>query len=89
MNSRTLPQFWKLYYKLPFHVRRRAVTAYRLWQYNPKAPGLHFKRVSNTRLVFSVRIGRDYRALGLLHADTVTWFWIGKHDEYERLLKHG
>jgi hypothetical protein len=28
-----------------------------------------------------------YRALGLLKGDTVTWFWIGTHDEYERLLK--
>jgi hypothetical protein len=35
----------------------------------------------------SVRIGVGYRALGLLKADTVTWFWIGTHDEYDRLLK--
>jgi len=24
--------------------------------------------------------------LDLLKGDTVTWFWIGTHDEYERLL---
>lgn len=88
MNSQALPSFWERYRQLPKQVRRRASRAYRLWQQNPNAPGLRFKRVSVTRPVYSVRIGDDYRVLGLLHADTVTWFWIGRHDEYERLLKH-
>jgi len=35
---------------------------------------------------WSVRIGGGYRALALLDADTFYWFWIGTHDEYERLL---
>jgi hypothetical protein len=34
----------------------------------------------------SIRIGRDYRALGILEGDTVTWYWIGKHDTYDRKL---
>ncbi len=88
MNSKTLPQFWQLYYKLPHSIRRRAARAYRLWSENPEAPGLYFKRVGNKRPVYSIRIGQDYRALGLLHGDTVTWFWIGPHDDYLRLLKH-
>lgn len=58
-----------------------------MWKQHPGAPGLQFKRVSETRPVYSVRIGADYRALGLLHGDTVTWFWVGMHDEYERMLK--
>jgi len=24
--------------------------------------------------------------LGILEGDTVTWFWIGSHDEYERFI---
>jgi hypothetical protein len=28
-----------------------------------------------------------YRAAGLLEDDEVTWFWIGSHAEYDRLLK--
>ncbi len=88
MNSQALPQFWRLYYRLPKQVRRRASKAYRLWQQNPEAPGLHFKRVGSTRPVYSIRIGDDYRVLGLLQGDTVTWFWVGRYDEYERLLKH-
>jgi len=33
-----------------------------------------------------VRIGRDYRAVGVRHHDEVIWFWIGSHADYERLL---
>ncbi len=87
MKSKTLPRFWKLYRRLPGDIRRRAAGAYQMWQQEPGSPGLHFKRVSRTRPVYSVRVGGSYRALGLLHGDTVTWFWIGSHDEYERLLK--
>lgn len=88
MNSQALPVFWKLYDQLPRQIRRRAGKAYRLWKQTPHAPGLQFKRVGRTRPVYSVRIDADHRALGLLQGDTVTWFWIGRHDEYERLLKH-
>lgn len=87
MKSRTTSQFWKLYDALPEEIQRRADSTYRLWQLNPRAPGLNFKRVGRRRPVYSVRIGRGYRALGRLDGDTIIWFWIGKHDDYERLLK--
>lgn len=38
--------------------------------------------------VYSVRIGQGHHALGLLVENAILWFWIGAHDEYERLLKH-
>lgn len=87
MNSQTLPQFWKLYNQLPKIIRRRAVKAYRLWRDKPQAPGLQFKLVGKRRPVYSVRINDAYRALGLLDGDTIYWFWIGAHDEYERIIK--
>ena len=87
MNSQTQPRFWKLYYQLPKDVRHRANKAYQIWCDNPHSPGLQFKRVGKRKPVYSARIGDSYRALGLLLGDTVYWFWIGKHDEYERLLK--
>ena len=46
-------------------------------------PGLRFKRIGDD---VSIRIGREYRALGILEGDTVTWYWIGKHDTYDRKL---
>jgi hypothetical protein len=44
-----------------------------------------FKKVQT---FWSARITDDYRALGVLEGDTVIWFWIGTHEEYERLM-HG
>ena len=32
------------------------------------------------------RAVRFYRALGLWEGDTITWFWIGSHAEYDTLL---
>jgi hypothetical protein len=42
--------------------------------------------VSDEDPLYSVRIGTNHRALGLLKGDTITWFWIGTHDEYERVI---
>lgn len=88
MKSVATSQFWKQYKTLPKDVQRQADRAYKLWQINPYAHGLYFKRVSKRQPIYSVRVGRGYRALGLLEQDTVLWFWIGHHDEYMRLLKH-
>ncbi len=86
MNSQAIPQFWKLYRQLPKEIRLRAARAYRVWRNNPSAPGLRFKRVGSHRPLYSVRITDSYRVLGLLEADTIYWFWIGPHDEYERII---
>lgn len=88
MRSITTAQFWKLYDALPDDVQYRADAAYALWQINPYAHGLYFKQVGNRRPVYSVRIGQNYRALGIVEDDVILWFWIGEHDEYIRLLKH-
>jgi hypothetical protein len=87
MNSRALPDFWRLYAQLPKDIRRRAAKAYWIWRSYPRSPGLQFKRIGNRRPVYSVRVNDDYRALGLLEENTIYWFWIGPHDEYERIIK--
>lgn len=56
---------------------------YRLWRQNPPHPLLQFKK---TGKVWSVRIGGGFRAMALLQNDVFHWFWIGTHDDYERLL---
>jgi hypothetical protein len=83
MNSRTTRRFRESFRALPPDVRARARQAYRLWRVYPQLPGLRFKRVGDQ---VSVRIGRQYRALGILEADTVYWYWIGKHDEYDERI---
>ena len=84
MRSYTTARFWKRYRELPLPVRRLAVKSYRLWRQNPRHSGLHFKRVGpNT---WSARVGEHYRALAAPVADGFVWFWIGPHDEYERMI---
>ncbi len=84
MNSHTTRSFRKAFQTLPPDVQRRARQAYELWRENPDLPGLRFKRVDDQ---VSVRIGRNYRALGILQGNDVYWYWIGKHDEYDRTIK--
>ena len=83
MKSSTTPDFWTSYATLPPEIKARAKVAYRLWQHDPRHPSLQFKKAGST---WSVRIGNGYRSLALLDAGVYYWFWIGTHDEYERLL---
>ncbi|PSB07596.1 hypothetical protein C7B62_19415 [Pleurocapsa sp. CCALA 161] len=83
MKSATLPSFWGKYRALSPAVRTGARKAYQLWAENPFHPSLHFKCINNKEDIWSVRVTRGHRALGVMSGDTVTWFWIGDHDEYE------
>lgn len=86
MLSKTTRVFWRHFDDLPADVKDLAEKAYRQFRSDPNHPSLQFKRVSRSEPVYAARIGIRYRALGLLEDDTITWFWIGSHDEYERLL---
>jgi hypothetical protein len=87
LKSHTNPSFRKMFAELPASVREQARAAYRLFRANPRHPGLNFKRVHGTARFVSVRVGRSYRAVGLRSgADEVVWFWIGPHEQYEKLL---
>ena len=83
MKSSTLPSFWTTYKSLDEATKRRARKAYRLWAQNPFHPSLHFKCINHEENVWSVRITLGCRAIGVLEGNTVTWFWVGGHDEYE------
>ncbi len=87
MKAKATPGFWRQYARLPRNVRRRARKAYQLWQANPQHPSLHFKRVDETEPIYSVRVGGGYRVLGVLEENTMVWFWIGSHADYDRRLK--
>jgi len=87
LKSHTNPAFRKLFASLSFEVREQARIAYRLFQANPRHPGLHFKHVHGSDKYVSARVGRSYRVVGILaKPDEVVWFWIGPHEEYETLL---
>ena len=87
MKSRTTGQFWDCYQKLPKHIQKRAKKAYKLFIENKDHPSLRLKKVMDQPDVYSVRISQAYRALGVKTDNTIIWFWIGSHDDYEQLLK--
>ena len=87
MKSSTTKEFRKRLNQLPIEVREQANKAYALWKTHPYHASLQFKRVSQRQPVYSVRVGLNYRTLGLLEKDHIYWFWIGSHAEYKQLLK--
>ena len=88
MISRTTGQFRLLLAQLPAEIQAAAREAYRLFSDNPSHPSLRFKPVQGTRDVYSARVSYGYRALGLVDGNTVVWFWIGSHADYDKLLRH-
>ena len=86
MKSQANARFWNLFRQLRPEVQDQAPEAYRIFAVNPRHPSLQFKRVGQSRPIYSVRISRDYRAVGILQGDAIIWFWIGNHQDYDRLL---
>ena len=86
MNSYLTEDFLEYFRRLPQEIKEKARKNYRLWRQNPNHPSLQFKRVHTREPIYAVRVGIGWRVLGLREDDTIYWFWIGPHDEYERLL---
>ncbi|MCC0179507.1 hypothetical protein I4641_21335 [Waterburya agarophytonicola K14] len=80
----TTRKFWKCYDKLTLQVKRTADQAYELLKTDPSHPSLHFKKIGNK--YWSVRVGLDYRALGVEVNNGISWFWIGTHAQYDKLV---
>ncbi len=87
LTSKTTTRFWKAYEALQSDVQQQAQEAYRFFRSNPQHPSLNFKMVAPSIQCYSVRITRGYRAVGVLEGDLITWFWIGNHDDYGRLIQ--
>lgn len=86
MKSRTTAEFRKSFANLPKQVQEQTREAYRQFKENPSYPSLRFKKVHPELPIYSARISNNYRAVGQLDGDTVIWFWVGSHAEYDRLL---
>jgi hypothetical protein len=83
MKSSTSTAFRKQFGALSPEVRRLARKQFRLWLEDHWHPSLHFKRVGP---YWSARVDRDHRALGLENDGAIVWFFIGRHDDYERRI---
>ena len=69
MKSRTTLSFRRCFADLPADVQGQAREAYRKFVDNPHHPSLHTKKVHAAEQIYSVRISRDYRALGAQAAE--------------------
>ena len=86
MKSRTTERFRKVFEKLSPPIQEQAKETYRLFEQNPSYPSLRFKKIHKSEDTYSVRISQDYGALGVLEGDTIIWFWIGSHADYDQLI---
>lgn len=86
MKSFTTLKFRLCYASLPSHIQDLARKNYRLWLENKDHPSIQFKQVHPTKPIFSARVGMAYRALGVTQANEIIWFWIGSHNDYDKLL---
>lgn len=83
MRHYTSSDFWMLYWALPPEIRELADKNYELLKVNPRHPSLRLKRIDE---LWSVRVGRRYRALGIDVPDGIQWIWIGSHADYDRII---
>ncbi|WP_071932256.1 hypothetical protein [Picosynechococcus sp. PCC 7003] len=86
MKSRTTTKFRKALASLPDAIQKQARSAYRQFQKDSAHPSLRFKQVHPNLPIYSARISKNYRAVGQRDGDTIIWFWIGSHAEYDKLL---
>jgi hypothetical protein len=83
-THRTHPQFWDCFAALPAATQSLAEKAHDLLESDPFHPSLRLKPVGK---YWSVRVGLRHRALAWKQGNVFVWFWIGSHQEYDRLIE--
>ncbi|MBL9145629.1 MAG: hypothetical protein JNM99_18270 [Verrucomicrobiaceae bacterium] len=75
--------FWQAYSSLSADVQALADKNFSLLKSDSRHPSLQFKKVGK---LWSARVGRDHRALAVAIPAGFLWVWIGKHEEYDKLI---
>jgi hypothetical protein len=78
------PEYWFHYRQLSPEVRELADAKFELLKTDSRRTSLRLKKVG---IFWSVRIGLRCRALAKERSEGLVWFWIGRHDVYDRILK--
>ncbi len=86
MKSQLSTQFIKNFKVLPERIKNLARKNYKLWKENPHHPSLEFKELKHNSHIYSIRIGIGWRAIGIIENETIIWFWISSHSDYDKLL---
>ena len=81
--STTHPNFWKYFEKLAKEIQVLAEKRFDLFRTQPFHPSLGFSKKGS---VWTVDIGLHYRAIAFREQDTLVWFWIGSHEDYNHMM---
>ena len=84
MRQLAPPEFWKAYRSLPEDVRELAKRCFATLEADTSHPSLQLKRVDRYWLV---RVGLHYRAVGIDAPEGIVWFWIGRHGQYDSIVR--
>jgi mRNA-degrading endonuclease RelE of RelBE toxin-antitoxin system len=84
MEHHASRSFRARYEKLSAAIRAVADKNYALLKENERHPSLQLKKVGR---LWSVRVGLDYRAVGVDADDGILWIWIGSHAEYDKFIR--
>ena len=68
---------------MPVEVRSLADKSFALLKSNSRHPSLRLKKVGD---YYSARVGLSYRVVGIEVQDGISWFWIGSHAEYDKIV---
>lgn len=67
-------------------MQQQARDAYRQFKQDHWHPSLRFNQVHSELPIYSARVSNNYRAVGQRDGDSIIWFWIGSHADYDKLL---
>jgi len=75
--------YWRHFEDLTDGIKASAEKNYKLWKNNPHHPDLKFKKIHAKLPIFSFRVGKKHRAVGVDVADgKFVWFWLGAIDQF-------
>ena len=86
MKSLRTKSYHELFAKLPLDVQKQARKANRLFEENPSHPSLRFKPIDKKKSRYSLRVNESYWIVGKKEGDTIYWYFIGKHSDYDHLI---
>ncbi|MEH1836554.1 MAG: hypothetical protein V7L29_32025 [Nostoc sp.] len=72
---------------LPEQIQEQTHKANQQFKQDLSYPSLRFKKVHAELSSILHELTKTYRAVGQLDEDTVIWFWVGSHAEYNILLE--
>ncbi len=83
MNHQATAEFRSSYDSLPESVRSLADADFELLKANPRHPSLHLKESVDSGLsAWACVTG----SLAVRDSETLLWFWIGTHGQYDKIV---